>query len=118
MFSYILAGYTDKEFERDGVGEINFTIGSCTFLSFALGVISLLFTEVVGILFGIASAVFVLIGVSMIFTLIIQAKLHKVSHYVWGWVWFLSLVHTFFLTFPLALLAYQSDYFYWYFFIR
>lgn len=118
MFSSISQGYTDKEFERAGIEEINLTIGSCTFLSFLIGAISLFFTEVVGILFGIVSAVFVLVSVSMITTLLIQAKLHKVSHYVWGCVWFLSLVHTFFLTFPLALLACQSDYFYWYFFIR
>lgn len=118
MFSSILEDYTDSDFERVGVAEVNFTIGICTFLSFLIGVISLFFTEVVGVLFGIASAVFVLISVSMIFTLIIQAKIYKANHYVFGWAIFLSLVHTFFLVFPLALLAYQSDYFYWYFFIR
>lgn len=118
MFLCIIEGYTDAEFDRRGAGEIHFTIGTFTFLSFVLGVISLLFTEVVGILFGIASAVFVLIAVSMIFTLIIQAKIYKANHYVFGWVIFLSLVHTFFLIFPLALLAYQSDYIYWFFFIR
>lgn len=118
MFSSVSRNYTDEEFERAGIEEINLTIGSCTFLSFLLGVISLFFTEVVGVLFGIASAVFVLVVVAMITTLLIQAKLHKVSHYVWGCVWYLSLVHTFFLVFPLAILAYQSDYIYWYFFIR
>ena len=118
MFPCILEGYTDTEFEREGVTEINFTIGTYTFFSFLLGVISLFFTEVVGVLFGIASAVLMLVGVSMIVTLLIQTKIHKASHYVWGWVLFLSLVHTFFLVFPLALLAYQSDYIYWYFFIR
>lgn len=118
MFSRILEDYTDSDFERVGVAEVNVTIGSCTFISFILGVISLLFTEVVGVLFGIASAIFALIGVSLIFTLLIQAKLRKASHYVWGWIWLLSLVHTFFLIFPLALLANQSDYIYWYFFIR
>ena len=118
MFSSILEDYTDSDFERVGVAEVNFTIGICTFLSFLLGVISLFFTEVVGVLFGVASAVFMMVGVSMIVTLLIQAKIHKASHYVWGWVWFLSAVHTFFLVFPLALLANQSDYIYWFFFIR
>ena len=118
MFLCIIEGYTDAEFDRRGAGEIHFTIGTFTFLSFVLGVISLFFTEVVGVLFGVASAVFMMVGVSMIVTLLIQAKIHKASHYVWGWVIFLSLVHTFFLIFPLALLAYQSDYIYWFFFIR
>lgn len=118
MFSSILEDYTDSDFERVGVTEVNFTIGICTFLSFLIGVISLFFTEVVGVLFGVASAVFMMVGVSMIVTLLIQAKIHKASHYVWGWVWFLSAVHTFFLVFPLALLAHQSDYIYWFFFIR
>ena len=118
MFSSISQGYTDKEFESAGIEEINLTIGTYTCLSFLLGVISLFFTEIVGIFFGIASAVFMLVVVALITTLLIQAKLHKVSHYVWGCVWYLSLVHTFFLVFPLAILAYQSDYIYWYFFIR
>lgn len=44
MFSSILEDYTDSDFERVGVAEVNFTIGICTFLSFLIGVISLFFT--------------------------------------------------------------------------